>query len=208
MESELIIFRMFITFIFAMLFGFQRQHAHKPIGFGTFTFVAIGSCGLAIIGMEFGEGNPLPILGAIVTGIGFLGAGALIKTADKIYGITTAAGIWVFAIFGLLIGVGDYLVGGAVYFFVWIIILIDLYFEKHGVGSYQKRIFFEIKMKDIEKFNHLLKTFNKVKMISMESEKENELEKYEYLVECNGKKLRKVIELLNKLKWIVGYRVE
>ena len=63
-------------------------------------------------------------------------------------------------------------------------------------------------MKDIEKFNHLLKTFNKVKMISMESEKENELEKYEYLVECNGKKLRKVIELLNKLKWIVGYRVE
>ena len=208
MDTQIIFLRLLVTFIFAILFGFQRQRTHKPIGFGTFTFVAVGACGLAIIGIEFGAVNPLPIIGAIVTGIGFLGAGALIRTPDKIFGFTTAASIWVFSIFGLLIGVGDYVVGGIVYFFVWMIITIDSFFEKHGVGSYQKRIFFEIKREGINQFNELLKNFNKVKMISIESDKKNKTEKLEYLIECNGKKLRSAINVFNNLDWIISYKVE
>ncbi|MBU2612292.1 MAG: MgtC/SapB family protein [Nanoarchaeota archaeon] len=208
MEISVIIFRMLITFIFAIIFGFQRQRAHKPIGFGTFTFVSVGSCGLAIAGLEFGMGNPLPILGAIVTGIGFLGAGALIKTSDKIFGFTTAASIWVFAIFGLLIGVGYFLVGGLVYLSVWAVILIDGFLKKRGVGSYQKRILFEVKQKNSKEFTALLRNFNRVKMISIEYDKKRKTEKFEYLVECNGKKLREIINLINQVNWVVSYRIE
>ncbi|PJE81866.1 hypothetical protein COU58_00055 [Candidatus Pacearchaeota archaeon CG10_big_fil_rev_8_21_14_0_10_32_42] len=208
METNLIIIRILITFIFAIIFGFQRQRAHKPIGFGTFTFVAVGSCGLAIAGMDLGVGNPLPILGAIVTGIGFLGAGALIKTSDKIFGFTTAASIWVFAIFGLLIGVGYYLVGAMVYLSVWAVILIDVFLKKKGIGSYQKRIFFEVKKENSKDFTNLLKSFNRVKMISIEYDKKRKTEKFEYLVECNGKRLRNVINSINQVNWIVSYRIE
>ena len=208
METNLIIIRILITFIFAIIFGFQRQRAHKPIGFGTFTFVAVGSCGLAIAGMDLGVGNPLPILGAIVTGIGFLGAGALIKTSDKIFGFTTAASIWVFAIFGLLIGVGYYLVGAMVYLSVWAVILIDVFLKKKGIGSYQKRIFFEVKKENSKDFTNLLKRFNRVKMISIEYDKKRKTEKFEYLVECNGKRLRNVINSINQVNWIVSYRIE
>ncbi|MDP3966588.1 MAG: MgtC/SapB family protein [archaeon] len=208
METEVILLRILITFILAMIFGFQRQKAHKPIGFGTFTFVAIGSCGLALIGLKFGGGNPLPILGAIVTGIGFLGAGALIKTNDKIFGVTTAAGIWVFSIFGLLIGVGEYFIGGLVYLSVWSVILVDKHLEKHGIGSYQKRIFFEIKKENSKDFTHLLRGFNRVKMISIEFDKKKRTEKFEYLVECKGKKFRQIVQNLASFPWVVSYRIE
>lgn len=208
MDTIVIIFRMLVTFILAMVFGLQRQRAHKPIGIGTYSFVAIGSSGLAITAIALGMGNPLPLLGAIVTGIGFLGAGALVKTNDKIFGFTTAASIWVFAIFGLLIGVGEYLVGGLVYASVWIVILIDSFFKEHGIGSYQKRMFFEIKSDKSKEFNELLKNFTRVKMISIEFDKKKKTQKFEYVVECNGRKLRKVINLINELKWILSYKVE
>jgi len=44
MEIETAIFRLLLTFFLAVLFGFESQRSHKPVGFGTFTFVAIGSC--------------------------------------------------------------------------------------------------------------------------------------------------------------------
>jgi putative Mg2+ transporter-C (MgtC) family protein len=207
MGTEVILLQIFATFVLSMAFGLQRQRAHKPIGFGTFTFVAIGSCGLAIIGTTFGEGNPIPIIGSIVTGIGFLGAGALVRTSDKIFGFTTAASIWVFSIFGLLMGVGDYYIATIVYIFVWVVILIDGFFERNSIGSYQKRILFEIKSKNRDKFDSLLKRFNSVRMISIEADKKAGTEKFEYILSCNGRRLRKIIEELGKIDWIVSYKV-
>src|SRR3990167_3502886 len=136
MNVETIFFRVTIVFLAALLFGVQRQRSHKPIGFGTFTFVSTGSCVLAIISLLLAPTEPLPLLGAIITGIGFLGAGALIKTTDKIFGFTSAASIWVFAILGLIIGLGKYKEGFIVYSMIWITILVDGYLEHHAIGSY------------------------------------------------------------------------
>ncbi|NCN51504.1 MgtC/SapB family protein [archaeon] len=208
MEVVDMILRMVLVFVPAMLFGFQRQKNHKLIGFGTFTFVAVGACGLAITAVTLGMGNSLPLLGSIVTGIGFLGAGALIRTTDKIFGFTTAASIWVFSIFGLLIGVGEFLLGGITYGFVWVIILVDSYFEENGVGSYHKRFFFEIKQEKSNEFNKFLKKFGKVKMISIELNKKEGIEKYQYIVEFSGERLRNLIEMLNQLNWVISYKVE
>ncbi|MDP3990186.1 MAG: MgtC/SapB family protein [archaeon] len=140
MELSTLILRFFLTFIFTLIFGLERQRKHKPIGFGTFTFVAVGACALAVTAVTFEPINPLPLLSAIVTSIGFLGAGALIKTTDKIFGFTSAATIWLFAIFGLLIGVGEYFHGLVLYSTVWIVMSLDSIFQKKGLGSYQRRI--------------------------------------------------------------------
>lgn len=140
MDLTTIILRFFIVFILSSIFGIERQRSHKPIGFATFIFVSIGSCGLAITSTILNLENPTPLLAAIITGIGFLGAGALIKTTDKIFGFNTAASIWIFAIFGLTIGIGQYLIGSILYGLIWIIVLGDRYLEKKGIGSYQKKI--------------------------------------------------------------------
>jgi putative Mg2+ transporter-C (MgtC) family protein len=208
MELVNVVLRLLITFILALLFGLERQRSHKPIGFGTFIFVSIGSCSLALTAIELGVGNPLPLLGSIVTGIGFLGAGALIKTTDKIFGFTTAASIWVFAILGLLIGVGHYYSGFITYSFVWVVILIDSYLEKNGSGSYQKRILVTIKRNEEKKLEELLKNFNKVKMISIEVDKNKKIETYCYLINCGGKKLRRIVNILNQSSWIIEFKIE
>src|SRR3990172_6125755 len=114
-ETLEIVLRFSITFILSLVFGLERQTAHNPVGFGTFNFVAVGSCALGITAVLINSADPFGLLSAIVTGIGFLGAGALIKSNDRVFGFTTAASIWILAIFGLTIGIGDYLLGGVLY---------------------------------------------------------------------------------------------
>src|SRR3989338_4516536 len=115
MDLLTILLRLGLTFILTMIFGLERQRAHKPVGFGTFTFIALGSCALAITAVDLVPENPVGLMAAVVTGIGFLGAGALIRSGDKIFGFTTSSSMWLFAIIGILLGVGEYLLGTLVY---------------------------------------------------------------------------------------------
>src|SRR3989338_10867028 len=109
MIPALTVMRLALVLIGSLIFGLIRQKLHKPISFGTFTFVALGSCALALTSLVVPDANPILLLGSIVTGIGFLGAGALIRTPDKTSGFTSAASIWLFAIFRAVVGLGQYL---------------------------------------------------------------------------------------------------
>ncbi len=140
MDILTILLRFVMVFIFSLIFGLERQRAHKPIGFGTFTFVSVGSCALGILASILAPETPIILVGSIVTGIGFLGAGALIKTSDKVFGFTSAASIWIFAILGAVIGVGEYLIGVFTYLLIWVVIFIDRRLKFKGVGSYQKKL--------------------------------------------------------------------
>ncbi|MBI2666553.1 MgtC/SapB family protein [Candidatus Woesearchaeota archaeon] len=132
--------RLLFVFLLSLAYGMVRQRMHKPIGFGTYLFVAMGACGLSLVAIILPTENPLPLLSAVVTGIGFLGAGALIKTSDKVVGFTSAASIWIFAIFGLLAGLGNYLLSSAMYATVWVVMAIDKYLENKSIGAYQKKL--------------------------------------------------------------------
>ena len=176
MENHVIILRLIITFIMAAIFGLERQRSHKPIGFGTFIFVSVGSCALAMIAMTVDSTNPLTLLGAIVTGIGFLGAGALIRTTDKIFGFTTAASIWLFAILGLIIGLGQYRIGLNLYVIIWMVVLCDNILAKKGIGSYQQKI--------VVSTNKIIDEIEIIKVL-----KENGVKKYKLMnLEINKKK--------------------
>ncbi len=132
--------RLLVVFVLASVYGLERQRTHKPIGFGTFILVSMGAAGLGIAADQIGLTLGIYLLGGIVTGIGFLGAGALIRTSDRIFGFTTAASIWLFAIFGLLIGLGMYEVGIVIYILVWAVVFVDRYLENIFVGSYRREI--------------------------------------------------------------------
>lgn len=209
MDYWIIILRFVIIFIFAALFGLQRQRAHKPIGFGTFIFVSVGSCGLAISAMLITPENPLPLLGAIITGIGFLGAGALIKTSsDKIYGFTSAAGVWIFAIIGVAIGLGYYFIGSLMYCLVWLVLFIDQKLEKEGLGSYQKRLsIIANRHIDQDDLVLLLRT-NKYKLISLEINRNTKQTSFTLLVEGSRINLNQIPKRLDKTDWIESFKME
>jgi len=90
--------------------GLQRQITHHPAGFRTHILVALGSALLVISGSQSGmsAADLSRIIQGIVTGIGFLGGGAILKltTEQEIRGLTTAAGIWMTAATGIAAGLG------------------------------------------------------------------------------------------------------
>jgi putative Mg2+ transporter-C (MgtC) family protein len=107
-----IVLRLSLATILGAIVGVQRERSGKPAGVRTHALVAAGSALFVLAGMEFGmDGEPLSrVIQGLVTGIGFLGAGAILKLEEKreIEGLTTAAGIWMTAGIGLAAGLGRF----------------------------------------------------------------------------------------------------
>lgn len=94
--------------------GLERQRKRKYAGLRTNTLVATGSCIFVLISIIITEntGDPSRIIGQIVTGVGFLGAGVILHHGISVQGLTTAATIWCSAAVGSLAGMGLYLEAG------------------------------------------------------------------------------------------------
>jgi putative Mg2+ transporter-C (MgtC) family protein len=104
--------------------GLEREISDQPAGFRTHMLVALGSCLFALVSAYsfapfLGEEaspqfrfDPTRIAAQIVTGIGFLGAGAILRYGTTVRGLTTAASLWVVAAIGLAVGLGAYLYAG------------------------------------------------------------------------------------------------
>lgn len=208
MELLAIILRFVITFVLSLLFGLERQYSHKPIGFGTYTFVAIGSCSLAIVAVALGFEHSIPLLSAIVTGIGFLGAGALIKTNDKIFGLTSAASIWAFAIFGLIIGIGEYVIGILLYLVVWTVVIIDRLLERYGIGSYQKKV--TIQTNKIVNIKEVITVsgIHKYRLLDVEIDKAHKKMTFHLYVEGKKEEINKIPDKIINQEWFEDVKIE
>ena len=93
------------------MLGVEREYHGHPAGIRTMALVATGSCLFTALGFEpvFGKTiDPTRIAAQIVTGVGFLGAGSILRQGDGVRGLTTAASIWVVASLGMAIGFGYY----------------------------------------------------------------------------------------------------
>ena len=101
--------------------GIEREKAHRPAGLRTHMLVSLGSCLFTIVSINF-SAQPAQVAGAIVTGIGFIGAGTIWSERDKVKGITTAASLWATAAIGLTTGIGDFPLAATVTILVLIIL--------------------------------------------------------------------------------------
>ena len=105
--------RLLSAVILSGLIGIERQFHGRPAGLRTHILVCVGAALIIIGGLCLANGDnpyitdPGRIAAGIVTGIGFLGAGAIIKTGDLVRGLTTAACIWFVAGLGIIIGLGQ-----------------------------------------------------------------------------------------------------
>jgi putative Mg2+ transporter-C (MgtC) family protein len=109
------VFRVTLAALLGGVIGLEREWHRHPAGLRTNILVAIGSCLFTVLSIE---GFPLRgaaqdtarIAAQIVSGIGFLGAGAVIQTRHRTRGLTTAATIWLVAALGMAVGTGAYLI--------------------------------------------------------------------------------------------------
>lgn len=203
-----IIFDFILVFLMALLFGIERQLSNKSTGFGTFIFVAIGSCALGILSLQLSPDNVLVIVGGVVTGIGFLGAGALIKTSDKIFGFTTSASIWIFSIIGLAVGLEQYWLSFLMYITMWIVIVVDKMLETKGIGTYQRKITLETKgIVDKKEIIGIFRPY-KWKLLSTETNKGNKRMNMTYLISCPRNYVGVLTSKMVNIPWIQDFKIE
>lgn len=110
------------------LVGFERESSHKPAGFRTNILICLGATMMMILSQlylksgEASSADSLRLASAVITGIGFIGAGTIIQAQGMITGLTTAATLWAVGGLGLVVGAGYYLVA-AVYTAILILTL-------------------------------------------------------------------------------------
>ena len=118
--------------------GLEREYRQKPAGLRTNILIAVGSALFTIILLEMtkGIGDTSRVAGQIVTGIGFLGGGAIMRNRSTVTGMTTAATIWVNAAIGVATGMGLYQLAIATTGLTLIVLVIlppiEAYFEKRA----------------------------------------------------------------------------
>ena len=109
MTTDMII-KIFLALILGGALGMERQYHDKPAGFATNCLICLGAMLLTVLSeiMGLAGGDPGRIAAQIVTGVGFIGAGAIMRDGNKVSGITTAANVWLVAALGMAVGYGEY----------------------------------------------------------------------------------------------------
>ncbi len=97
-----------VSIVCGSIVGAERERAEKPAGLRTLALICLGSTIFTLMSIDpaFGALDRSRIAAQIVTGVGFLGAGAILRERGSIIGLTTAASIWVIAAVGMVVGVG------------------------------------------------------------------------------------------------------
>ena len=109
---------MLVSMALGTLLGWERQTDKKPAGLRTHTLVCMGSTLFvltarhALLAMGSTTFDPTRIIHGIVTGVGFLGAGSILRHEGTVMGVTTAASIWMVAAIGAAVGVKAYALAG------------------------------------------------------------------------------------------------
>ena len=118
-EIEMLL-RLVLAVLLSGIIGMEREALNKSAGFRTHILVGIGACLMMMpfirmpgdFGATGSNSDPARIAAQVVSGIGFLGAGAIMSSSGKVRGLTTAASLWAVAGIGLCVGAGLYVTVG------------------------------------------------------------------------------------------------
>jgi putative Mg2+ transporter-C (MgtC) family protein len=142
-----IIFKLALAGILGGLIGLERESLSRPAGLRTYTLVCVGSALAMIVSIDIYlqyyqtvNADPGRIAAQVISGIGFLGAGTIMREGASVQGLTTAAGLWVVACIGLAVGAGLYVPAIAT---TILILFVLIYFtvgsNVHGIADQNVR---------------------------------------------------------------------
>ena len=142
------LFKLGITTVLSGFIGYEREHSHRPAGFRTHILVSVSSAlvmltSVYIFDSQGMSGDVTRMSAQVLSGIGFLGAGTILREGFSVKGLTTAASLWAVACIGIAVGAGFY--AGA--FVATLVIYLTLNSLKRFIvrGSTGKLLFVEIK---------------------------------------------------------------
>lgn len=204
--SLLIFLSLLASILFSAAIGYEREKNGHPAGLRTHLLIGLGSALIMIISIYAAPGSyqtrdPMRLAAAGVTGIGFLGAGAIIQNGFSVRGLTSAASIWMTMALGMCAGCGYFIIGTMVTVLAYIFLTV---FQKIELQAISKSAVFLIVAKvgenTIEEIEKICKEYNmKVSEISSELIKINNEVFARITFKASGDKKGGVKELLTEL---------
>lgn len=163
-------FRLILSMILGMIVGAERKRKGQIAGIRTFALISMGACLAMLLSIYVPQvylglknGDPGRIAAQVITGIGFLGGGAMIHMKGAVRGLTTAAGIWMTAIIGMAVGIGMYLCSiGATLLILLTLVTFEQYEKRRNLGQESKVISMTIQgiIYDIEAYRQTFDNYN------------------------------------------------
>lgn len=164
------LFKLCLSLILGSVVGFERKRKGQIAGVRTFALISMGATLAMLLSIYVPQeylglknGDPGRIAAQVITGIGFLGAGAIIQMKGSVRGLTTAAGIWMIATIGLAVGVGLYLLAiVATLLILFILVQLERFEHRIKIGAESRIIRIKILkiVDDIELYRNVLKLHN------------------------------------------------
>jgi putative Mg2+ transporter-C (MgtC) family protein len=114
--------KILVAVLIGGIIGFERELHSKAAGLRTITLITVGASMFTILSSKFTDPATARVSSNIVTGVGFLGAGAILFAEGKVKGLTTASSIWVAAALGMAVGLGQYILGIATTLLVFVVL--------------------------------------------------------------------------------------
>lgn len=141
------LFKLFLSLMLGAVIGLERRHKGQTAGMRTFSLITMGATLAMLVSiyipqeyMGLKNGDPGRIAAQVISGIGFLGAGAIIQMKGSVRGLTTAAGIWIAACIGLGVGAGMYAISTFACFLIIFVLLFLEFLEKYLFKGGEQKI--------------------------------------------------------------------
>ncbi len=159
-------FRLILSMVLGMVVGAERKRKGQIAGIRTFALISMGACLAMLLSIYVPQvylglknGDPGRIAAQVITGIGFIGGGAMIHMKGAVRGLTTAAGIWMTAIIGMAVGIGMYLCSiGATVLILLTLVTFEQYEKRRKLGQESKVISMSVEgiITDLQPYKEVL----------------------------------------------------
>ncbi len=166
----LAIFRIMLSLFLGSCIGIERKRKGQMAGLRTFSLISMGACIAMILSIYVCQstvgplrGDPSRIAAQVLSGIGFLGAGAIIQMKGSVRGLTTAAGIWIIATIGMSVGCGLYLMSvAATVLVLFVLTLLERIEHRVNVGNEARTIRLKVRgiVRSIDPYRAVLSRFD------------------------------------------------
>lgn len=167
------LYDLLLAVVIGAVIGVEREYHSKSAGLRTMIMVSLSSCLFTLLSLKIGVANPDRLAANVLTGLGFLGAGVILKDDNRISGITTATTIWMTAALGMAVGAGYEILSLWATAIVMVVLVLLVYVQR-GIESLNQERSYEIvctfEQHEVDHYENLFKQY-KLKVVHSSQKK-------------------------------------
>lgn len=208
--------RIGLSLVLGGIIGFERERDSQPAGLRTHMILVIGACLAMMLSINIANAagtDPNRLAAQVVSGIGFLGAGAILRSGFTVKGLTTATTLWTMAIVGLAVGAGYYLVSVFTTVMLMIVLSVLDVIEKRFVRiNVIRNIIIEVHdtkgiIRDVRRT--LARIADQVITFSVQKSVKSKSLRLEIVARFNrSEKIENMVEQISEIEGVKGFKIE